>query len=84
MQTYLAQELHELSGVLLGPCGIPEVKKFQAVFPGYQLNVVLEENIMATLLACLPSWLKEFFYIYIYKSIVFMISCNKTYFEKKI
>lgn len=44
MQTCLAQELHELSDLPLGPCGIPEVKKFQAVLPGYQLNVILKEN----------------------------------------
>ena len=47
MQTRLAQELHKLSGVPLGPCGIPEVKKFQAVLPGYQLNVVSKEHLNA-------------------------------------
>ena len=41
----LAQELHETSGVPLGPCGIPEVKKFQTTLPGYQLNVVSKEHL---------------------------------------
>ena len=47
MQTRLAQELHETSGVSLGPCGIPEVNKFQATLPGYQLNVVSKEHLNA-------------------------------------
>ena len=47
MQTRLAQELHETAGVPLGPCGIPEVKKFQAALPGYQLNVVSKEHLNA-------------------------------------
>ena len=47
MQTRLAQELHETSGVPLGPCGIPEVKKFQATLSGYQLNVVSKEHLNA-------------------------------------
>ena len=45
MQTRLAQELHETSGVPLGPCGIPEVKKFQAALPVYQLNVASKEHL---------------------------------------
>jgi hypothetical protein len=32
MQSRLARELHESAGVPLGPCGIPEVKKFQDAF----------------------------------------------------
>ena len=47
MQTRLAQEFHELSGVPLGPCGIPEVNKFQAALPVYQLNVVSKEHLNA-------------------------------------
>ena len=47
MQTRLAQELHETSGVSLGLCGIPEVKKFQATLPGYQPNVVSKEHLNA-------------------------------------
>ena len=47
MQTRLAQELHKLSGVPLGPCGSPEVKKFQAVLPEYQLSVVSTEHLNA-------------------------------------
>ena len=46
MQTGLAQELHEMSGVPLGG-GIPEVKKLQAVLPEYQLNVVSKEHLNA-------------------------------------
>ena len=38
LQGRLVQELHESSDVPFGPCGISEVKKFQAVLPGYQLD----------------------------------------------
>ena len=37
--THLAQGFHEIAGVPVGPCGIEEINKFQAV-PGNQLNVV--------------------------------------------
>ena len=47
IQTRLAQELNETSGVPLGPCGIPEVKKFQATLHGCQLNVVSQEHLNA-------------------------------------
>ena len=49
VQGRLAQELHETSGVPLGPCGIPEVKKFQTTLPGYQLNVVSKEHLNAVI-----------------------------------
>ena len=45
LQARLAHELHEQAGVPLGPCGIEEIKKFQAVLPGYQLNVVSKEHL---------------------------------------
>ena len=47
VQGLLAQELHETFGVPLGPCSITEVKKFQAVLPGYQFNVVSKEHLNA-------------------------------------
>ena len=47
IQTRLAQEPNETSGVPLGPCGIPEVKKFQATLHGCQLNVVSKEHLNA-------------------------------------
>ena len=47
LQDRLAQELHASAGVPLGPCGIPEVKKFQAALPGYQLNVISKEHLNA-------------------------------------
>ena len=47
LQGRLAHELHETAGVHLGPCGINEIKKFQAVLPGYQLNVVSKEHLNA-------------------------------------
>ena len=46
-QGQLAHKLHETAGVPLGPCGIEEIKKFQAVLPGYQLNVVSKEHLNA-------------------------------------
>jgi hypothetical protein len=45
LQDRLAQELHASAGVPLDPCGIPEVKKFQAALPGYQLNVISKEHL---------------------------------------
>ena len=36
----LAKELHRLAGVPEGPCGIPELQKFQAVLPGYQIKAM--------------------------------------------
>ncbi|CAB3992512.1 Hypothetical predicted protein [Paramuricea clavata] len=47
LQDRLAQELHESAGVSLGSCGIPEIKKFQAALPGYQLNVISKEHLNA-------------------------------------
>ena len=47
MQTRLARELHESAGVSLGSCGIPEIKKFQAALPDYQLNVISKEHLNA-------------------------------------
>jgi hypothetical protein len=46
-QTTLVQELHESAGVPFGSCGIPEVKKFQAALPDYQLNVISKEYLNA-------------------------------------
>ena len=36
----LAKGRHRLAGVPEGPCGIPELKKFQAALPGYQIKVM--------------------------------------------
>ena len=47
MQSRLARELHESAGVPLGPCGIPEVTKFQTALPDYQLNVISKEHLNA-------------------------------------
>ena len=47
LQGHLAYELHESAGVPLGSCGINEIKKFQAVLPGYQLNIVSKEHLNA-------------------------------------
>jgi len=35
-----AKALHRLAGVPEGPCGIPELQKFQAVLPEYQIKVL--------------------------------------------
>ena len=45
LQARLAHDLHEQAGVPLSPSGIEEIKKFQAVLPGYQLNVVSKEHL---------------------------------------
>jgi hypothetical protein len=47
LQGRLAHKLHEAAGVPLGPCGIPEIKRFQAVLPAYQLNMVSKEHLNA-------------------------------------
>ena len=40
VQERLAKELHRLAGVPEGPCGIPELQKFQVVLPGYQMKAM--------------------------------------------
>ena len=35
-----ARELHRLAGVPEGPCGIPELKKFQAALPQHRIKVI--------------------------------------------
>ena len=40
VQERKAKELHRLANVPEGPCGIPELKKFQDALPGYQLKVL--------------------------------------------
>ena len=44
IQGQKAVELHELAGVPRGTCGIPEIKKFQEVLPGYQIVVLSKEH----------------------------------------
>lgn len=40
VQEHLAKELHRLAGVPEGPCGIPELQKYQVVLPGYQIKAI--------------------------------------------
>ena len=40
IQTRLAQALHVQAGVPVGPCGIPELQKFQETLPEYQIKVL--------------------------------------------
>jgi len=40
VQTTRAQELHRSACVPEGPCGIPELKQFQAALPDYQIKVM--------------------------------------------
>ena len=47
VQGRLAHQLHESASVPFGSCGIPEVKKFQASLPDYQLNVISKEHLNA-------------------------------------
>jgi hypothetical protein len=47
LQARLAHQLHESASVHLWPCGIPEIKKFEAALPGYQLNMVSKEYLNA-------------------------------------
>jgi hypothetical protein len=44
LQECLAQELHEKANVLIGKCGIDEVKQFQAYLIDYQINIVSKEH----------------------------------------
>jgi hypothetical protein len=44
VQACLAQELHQKASVLIGKCGIDEVKQFQTYLTDYQINIVLKEH----------------------------------------
>ncbi|XP_028393188.1 uncharacterized protein LOC114517600 [Dendronephthya gigantea] len=44
LQTRLAHELHEKSGVPVGGCGLNEVKQFQTHLNEYQINIVSKEH----------------------------------------
>ena len=43
MQTRLTKELHQNTGMPLGPCGIDQAKQFQAYLTDYQINIVSKE-----------------------------------------
>ena len=47
LQDRLAHQLHESASVPAVSCGIPEIKKFQAALPDYQLNVISKEHLNA-------------------------------------
>ena len=47
IQGNLAAQLHEKVGVQRGSCGIPEIKKFQDVLPGYQIVLISKERFNA-------------------------------------
>jgi hypothetical protein len=47
LQGRSAHQLHESAGVPPGSCGVPEIKKFQAALPDYQLNVISKEHLNA-------------------------------------
>ncbi|XP_028517608.1 uncharacterized protein LOC110247906 [Exaiptasia diaphana] len=40
LQRRLAEQLHHDAGVLIGPCGLEEVKRFQEHLQDYQINIV--------------------------------------------
>ena len=44
IQAQEAHELHDKAGVPKETCGIPEIKKFQEVLPGYQIVVLSKEH----------------------------------------
>ena len=44
LQRQLAEQLHKKADVIQGICGIEEIKKFQAVLPGYQIHVISKEH----------------------------------------
>ncbi|CAB4039778.1 Hypothetical predicted protein [Paramuricea clavata] len=44
IQTRLARELHHKAAVLLGSCGLDEVKRFQTYLSDYQINIVSKEH----------------------------------------
>ena len=43
-QGQLAKQLHAEASVPLKECGVEEIKRFQEVLPGYQINVVSKEH----------------------------------------
>ena len=47
VQRTMALDLHHSAGVPLKPCGIEEMKLFQAALPGYQLVVVSKDHFNA-------------------------------------
>ena len=44
MQQHRAHALHEKAGVAIGPCGLDEVKQFQAYLTDYQINIVSSDH----------------------------------------
>ena len=44
LQECLAHNLHKKAGVLIGKCGIDEVKQFQVYLVDYQINIVSKEH----------------------------------------
>jgi hypothetical protein len=44
MQARLARELHEKANVLIGKCGIDEVKQFQTYLTEYEINIISKEH----------------------------------------
>jgi hypothetical protein len=44
MQACLAHDLHQKACVLIGKCGIDEVKQFQTYLTNYQINIVSKEH----------------------------------------
>ena len=44
VQEKRARELHRVANVPLGPCGIPEVKKFQEYLTAYEINIVSADH----------------------------------------
>lgn len=44
LQTILAENLHKEADVPLQRCGISEIKRFQDVFTGYQINVISKDH----------------------------------------
>ena len=44
IQRNMAKDLHSQAGVPPGPCGIEEIKKFQEVFPDYQIHIVSADH----------------------------------------
>ena len=54
-QGQLAKQLHSEASVPLKECGVEEIKQFQEVLPGYQINVVSKEHFHGIIYSSLES-----------------------------
>ena len=64
IQKDLALQLHDKAHIPVGECGISEIKHFQDVLPGYQINVVSREHFNAIIYSGPESEKKIYLYLH--------------------